>query len=213
MKKLLLILLIVPFTLINAQRIGEMAPEKPPEDFPDNMWGVDLMFGEGGFGLGTFLRHSFSNTVTGFVDFSLSEVKDDREIEYIDIFGNSFVVGKENRVFQFPLNFGIQYRMFSKTITPNLRPYVALGAGPSLIVTTPYDKEFFDAFGKAKAHYGAGGYIGLGANIGLSKTNLVGINVRYSYTRVFGEGVENLEDNLKNDIKQFSISINVGIMY
>ena len=40
------------------------------------------MFSEGGFGLGGFYRRQFSDKVTGFVDLSISEAKDDREIEY-----------------------------------------------------------------------------------------------------------------------------------
>ena len=55
----LLILILLPLGFINAQRIGKMAPEKPPEVFPENSWGMDIMFGEGGFGLGTFLRKTY----------------------------------------------------------------------------------------------------------------------------------------------------------
>lgn len=209
----LLILILLPLGFVNAQRIGKIAPEKPPEIFPENIWGVDIMFGEGGFGLGTFYRKSFSLNVTGFIDFSISESKDEREIEYIDYYGNPFVYNKQNRVFLIPLNFGIQYRIFTDVLTDNFRPYLTMGVGPTFVITTPYEKEFFNALGYAKAHYAAGGYIGLGANIGSSRSNLVGLNVRYYYSHLFNGGVENLIGHFQKDLGGIYISLNLGIMY
>ncbi len=209
----LLFLILLPFGFLSAQRIGEMAPEKSPEVFPPNSWGMDLMFGEGGFGLGTFLRKSFSLDVTGFVDFSVSEQKDQREIEYYDIFGNPYVYNKQNRVFLLPLDVGIQYRMFTYSLTDSFRPYIVAGVGPTFVVTTPYEREFFNAFGYAKVHYAAGGYVGLGANIGSSRSSLVGLNVRYYYSHLFDGGVENLIGHFQKDLGGIYLSLNLGIMY
>ncbi len=209
----LLFLILLPAVFTNAQRIGQLAPEKPPELFPPNTWGMDIMFGEGGFGLGTFYRKNFSLNITGFVDFSFSEVKDEREIEYYDIYGNPFVYNKQNRVFLLPLFFGIQYRMFSNVLTDNLRPYITVGIGPTFVVATPYEREFFNAIGYAKTHYAAGGYVGFGADIGASKSSLVGLNVRYYYSHLFDGGVENLIGHFQEDLGGIYISLNLGIMY
>lgn len=213
MKVLMILLLVVPLGLSSGQKIGELAPERPPEIFPNNAWGVDVMFCEGGFGLGTFLRKSLATDLTGFIDFSISETKDEREVTYIDYFGNSFTPDKVNRAFQLPINLGIQYRMFSESLTENLRPYLTFGVGPTLIITTPYDKEFFNAFGYAQTKYAIGGYVGFGANMGMSKSNLIGLNVRYYYTYVFGDGIENLTNNFRKDFGQFALTLTVGIMY
>ena len=211
--KLVFFLLIITCSVAFAQEIGKLAPERPPDEFPPNSWGVDLMFGEGGFGIGTFLRKEFDPNLTGFVDLSFSESKDEREFQYIDFFGNTYTVGKVNRVFLIPLNFGIQYRPFANELTSNLRPYLNIGVGPTLILTTPYIEEFFSAFGDAQTKYAAGGYVGFGANFGTSKSNLIGINLRYYYIHLFGDGVENLEGRLRKDIAHFYLTINVGIMY
>lgn len=213
MKVLMIFLLLIPFGFINAQKIGELAPEKPPEVFPPNSWGADIMFGEGGFGLGTFYRHSLSETLTGFVDFSMSELKDDREVQYIDYFGNTYTPNKVNRAFLLPLNFGVQYRMFENSITDNFRPFITVGVGPNLILTTPYDTEYFTAFKFSKAHYAVGGYIGMGANVGISKTNLVGLTVKYMYARVLGDSFETMINTYKKEFGQFYITLNLGIMY
>ena len=209
----IVIIFFISAAFIQAQKIGELAPEKPPEEFPANSWGIDIMFSEGGLGLGTFLRKSFSTTFTGFVDFSFSESKDEREVEYIDIFGNTFTLGKKNRVFLLPLYAGVQYRLFERELTDNFRPYLNAGIGPTLVMTTPYELEFFNAFGKAQVKFAAGGYAGLGANIGLSKTNLVGINIRYYYIKIIDGGVENLNNNKKDSFGSVYLTINLGLMY
>ena len=72
MKAYLLIILLIPLGFIGAQKIGNLAPEKDPQVFPANSWGVDIMFGEGGFGFGTFYRKKFHpniNRVYGFFNF------------------------------------------------------------------------------------------------------------------------------------------------
>jgi hypothetical protein len=216
MKKLLLTtILLIPFIIVNAQEIGELAPEKEPEVFPDNALGLDIMFGEGGVGLGGFYRRQLSNKLTGFFDFSISEVKGDNEFQYFDpYFGNPLPIpNKKNRIFLLPFNFGIQYRLFEKLIHDNLRPYLNAGIGPSLAVTTPYEREFFNAFGYAKAKVAMGGYVGFGANFGIDKSSLLGINLRYYVARFFDEGVESLEGRFKKDIGGFYLTINLGFMY
>lgn len=216
MKRFIFILstiLMIPLLNVNAQEIGELAPEKEPMQFPDNAFGLDILFSEGGFGLGTFYRHQLSTKFTGFIDFSVSESKDENEFEYIDIFGQTFTIGKKNRVFLLPVNFGVQYRLFENELYDNLRPYLNLGAGPSIVLTTPYDQEFFSAFGDARAHYALGGYFGLGANFGLDQSSLIGINVRYYIIHFFGKGVESLEGRPKNNLGGVFLTINLGIMY
>ncbi|MFH1194923.1 MAG: hypothetical protein V1720_04380 [bacterium] len=213
MKKIIFILLLIPVTQLFSQRIGEFAPERPPEEFPDNSWGVDLMFGDGGFGLGTFYRYSVSRDLSIFGDLSFSESSDKREIEYYDYWGNKVIPFKENRVFILPLNVGVHYRLFTETITETLRPYIGVGVGPTMIVTTPYNMEYFDSFGKAKAKFAAGGYVCFGANIGSSKSNLVGLNFRYYFIHMFDEGVENMQNSFKKDLGHFYLTLNIGLMY
>lgn len=201
-------------TQLSAQGIGEVAPEKPPEIFPPNAFGLDIMFGDAGFGLGTFYRRQLNLKWTAFTDISFSETKDDREFEFYDPFLGTFVTAsKKNRVFQVPLNFGMQYRLFENDLTDNLRPYISAGFGPTMLITTPYADEFFSAFGKAQAKFALGGSIGFGANFGTDKSNLVGVSVRYYYSKVLNGGVESLYGKIRNEIQGFFITLNLGLMY
>jgi hypothetical protein len=207
------LILLIPFINLNSQSIGELAPPKEPIVFPPNTLGVDLMISDGGFGFGGFYRHSLTEHFTLFTDISFSESKDEREFEYIDVFGNKFTIGKKNRVFVIPLNFGIQYRLFAKELADNLRPYINVGVGPSLILTTPYSEEFFNAFSHAQTKIAAGGYIGFGANFGLNKSSLLGLNFRYYIIKLFDEGVESLAGRPKDVIGGFFVTFNIGFMY
>lgn len=207
------VILLISFLTLNAQGIGELAPPKKPMVFPPNAWGFDLMIGDSGFGFGGFYRHLVVENITFFTDISFSESKDDREFEFIDIFGNTFTPEKLNRIFQIPLNFGVQYRLFAEDLADNLRPYINAGVGPALIITTPSSEEFFSAFSKAQLKIAAGGYVGFGANFGVDQSSLIGINFRYYYIKLFGDGVESLEGRPKNVIGGFFVTINFGFMY
>ena len=218
--KYLIIAAIIIISCINikAQGIGELAPDKVPIIFPKNAFGMDLMFSEGGFGVGAFYRRTVTDDITLFTDFSISEAKDPQEFTYIDYFGQTQTPGKINRAFLLPLNFGIQYRVFENAIFDNLRPYLDAAVGPSIVVTTPYDREFFNAFGKAQARYTLGGYFGIGANFGLDKSSLVGLNIRYYIIHFFKQGIEILDTNLtngrlENDLGGIFITLNIGLMY
>jgi len=203
----------LPFADINAQGIGEIAPPKPLEEFPNNAWGMDIMFGDAGFGLGTFFRKQINVKWGAFADLSFSETKDDREFEYIDYFGNVITIGKKNRVFQMPLNIGVHYRLFENLVADNLRPFLCAGAGPTLLITTPYQEEFFNSFAYAQTDYAVGGYVGLGADFGLDKSSLIGITFKYYYSKILSDGVESLYGREKTEIQGFFITLNLGMMY
>jgi len=196
-----------------SQDIGEVVPPAPPMQFPPNAWGFDLLVGESGFGFGGFFRKELSTKFTLFADVSISEAKDEREIEYVDIYGQSFTLGKVNRVFQIPITFGAQFRLFEKQLTDNLRPYINFGIGPTIALTTPYNEEFFKAFSYAKPYYAVGGYVGFGANFGLDTKNLLGLNMRYYYIQFLDEGVEILNNRYKDFLGGFYITLNFGFMY
>ena len=213
-----LIILIFAITVTNAQKIGELAPEKPSITFPPMAWGVDLMFSEGGFGLGTFLKKSFNHDVTGFVDFSISESKEDREIEYIDIFGRRIVKNKKNRALLLPVNFGVQYRLFRKSLTDSFRPYLTGAVGPTMVLQSPFLKDnkqidFFEAFKYSRMKYTVGGYIGFGADIGVTPTHLLSLSLRYYIVHLLGEGIEKLDGEFRKNLSSVYISISIGIRY
>ena len=99
------------------------------------------------------------------------------------------------------------------SLSDNFRPYFNLGVGPTMVVTTPYDREFFNAFGKAQSKFAVGGYIGFGGNFGLDNSSLVGLNIRYYVIRLFGDGVESLYGKYKKQLGGIFLTINLGMMY
>jgi hypothetical protein len=249
--KIVLFLCALFFSVSAAQAFGENRPSlaftvpssdssvSPPaipetEDFR-NAWGVDILISNGGFGLGAFYRREFSEEWFGFASLSVSESKDDREVEqYNLITGQSYIPGKLNRFLVLPLTFGIQHRLFKEEITDNFRPYVNAGAGPTMIYVAPFTDitttptgtveysqvEFFKGIGRGQPHYTLGGFIGFGANFGMEKSNLFGVNFRYYFTYLFGNGLPslyNLGDGSvlarKKDFGGFFITLNVGLAY
>ncbi len=217
------------------------APLRPPEPVavsPDstarNAWGLDILISNDGFGLGGFYRREFSPDLFGFVSLSLSESKDSREMDRVDLYTQTVVVpGKLNRFLVIPLMLGVQRRLFREDIAENFRPYVNAGVGPSMIYTSPYTEfiqtplgpvarqvEYFKSLGKGQAHYTASAFIGAGANFGTDTRNLLGINFRYYFTYMLGDGLPSLYDErtgevaaTKKEFGGFFITLNLGLLY
>jgi hypothetical protein len=190
--------------------------EQPSLPF-SNSWGTDILVSTNGFGLGFFYRHEYTRELAGFVDFSISESKDEREVERYDYWtGQSYVLGKENRFLVLPLFAGVQYRLFREDIMDNFRPYVNAAAGPTMVYVFPYREEYFTALGKGQPRYTVGGYLGFGAFFGSERSTLFGLNVRY-YFVPFSGGIESMKygNNIeyKNEFGGLFISLSVGSVW
>jgi len=190
-------------------------PIVPPEEIHDltSSWGVNLLISTNGFGLGTFFRHEYSDVLSGYLDFSISEAKDDNEVEFIDVYGNTYTPGKINRFLVLPLLVGVQKRMFKDDITDNFRPFIEAAAGPSMIFVFPYDQEYFSALGHGSPRYTVGGYIGVGSYFGTERSNLLGMNIRYYFVPYPG-GIVSMQQGTavvsKNQFGGLVISLSFG---
>jgi drug/metabolite transporter (DMT)-like permease len=179
-----------------------------------NSYGLDVLFSNNGFGLGFFYRKEYSRTLQGFASLAISEAKDNNEVEYYDPYTyQSIVPGKINRFLVFPLTFGVQYRLFEDEILDNFRPYISGGVGPAVVLSSPYEKEFFNSLGYARAHWTFNAFVGAGAFFGNEKGNIMGVSFRYYILPVIG-GILSMADPVsgaetrKTDFGGFFISIN-----
>lgn len=188
---------------------GMRIPPASPDFSPLNSWGLDLLISNGGFGLGLFYRHEYSRDLSGFIDFSISEAKDDDEKDFVDYYGRIITPGKVNRFLTIPLYVGLQQRLFGDDILDNFRPYVNAAAGPTIIYVFPYNQEYFSAIGNGSPRYTVGGYVGVGAFFGSERSSLLGINLRYYYIP-FPGGVESLVNVYKKQFGGFFITLNFG---
>ena len=187
--------------------------DRPLPGIPRNSWGIDLLVSTNGFGLGSFYRHEYSEELSGFVDFSISEAKDDDEKDFFDIYtGQRVTPGKVNRFLVMPLFVGLQKRLFKDDIMDNFRPYINAAVGPSMIYVFPNNDDYFVALGKGQLKYTAGGYVGIGAFFGDEHASLLGLNIRYYYLPYFS-GLESLQGVNKTQFGGFFITMNFGSVW
>ena len=150
----------------------------------DRAWGVDLMIGDDGFGLGFFYHFLLTDVTTLFLTTSFSETKDPDQVEQIGFFGETLASNKLNHIFRIPLFVGLQYRLFKDDIVENFRPFVNGGAGPVMMLVSPAvingeREDFFGSIGYAQAKYTFGGFLGAGAQFGFDRSSILGVNIRY----------------------------------
>lgn len=215
--------------------VSRQAVTVPPDQEPyNNVWGLDVLISNDGFGLGTFYRRLFTPDLSGFVSFSISESKDEREVEQFDPYYQiSYVPGKLNRFLVLPLMIGVQYRLFREEIVETFRPYVNAGAGPAMIYQMPFVNfvqtpagvqpeqiDFFKSIGRGHPNYTASAFVGVGANFGSEGSSVFGVNFRYYYTKLFSGGLPSLYNlntyrvaGTKKDFGGFFITLNVGMGY
>ncbi len=199
----------LPDTLPGHQVATSPLATTPSQDARVNFIGLDVLLSNGGVGLGTFYRHEYSDVLASYIDFSISEAKDDDEREYIDYFGNPYTPGKVNRFLVLPLFVGLQQRLFKDDIVDNFRPYINLAAGPTMIYVFPYNDDYITALGKGTPKYTVGAYAGFGAYFGSERANILGVNIRYYYLP-YPKGLESLQGVTKKQFGGFYITVNFG---
>ena len=168
--------------IANAQ---DLAREYP------NSWGFNVSFSDYGFGGGMFLQHSFDPDLAALLTFDLGTAEGSREVDLL-------IVNKINRIFVIPVMASLQYRVFHSGLSDNLRPYITAGGGPVIAMTTPYNDEFFSAFGSAVAKIIPGGFIGVGANFGTDPKSTFGASLRYFIIPYPGELESTSTESLGN---------------
>lgn len=176
-------------------------------------FGMNILFSNSGYGLGFFYEKKFSPTFSGFIDLGFSGARKGDELEVYNRDPSSvhyltfFVPNKVNRVWHMPLMAGVKKEVFSQALFSNFRPYVNAGVGGTLIMTTPYDREFFSAFGDAEFHVAPGGFIGIGAEVS-DKSPGIGLNARYYYLPI-NPGIESLRGEPITNFGGLFLTLNV----
>jgi hypothetical protein len=176
-------------------------------------WGVDLLFSNSGFGLGFFYQYNITKDLFSFASLYISGARNTDEFEYYNWeTGQYFIYNKVNRLYMFPVTVGLQQYVFTDVISESLKLFVQGGLGPTFILSTPYEKEFFNAFSYASFYTRFGTFLGLGADVGSGNT-LLSINMRYYYIPFGGNGLESIRDYPIKDFGGIFLSLSLGIRY
>ncbi|MFN3134853.1 MAG: hypothetical protein ACK44H_04700, partial [Candidatus Kryptonium sp.] len=176
-------------------------------------WGIDLSVANNGFAFGTFYKYNLRDVYSLQMILNFMTAKDKNEVEYIDPWtGQTFVPNKVNRIMVLPLSLSFQYRLFKNELADNFRPFLTVGVGPTLIFTTPYEKEFFSSLKYGRAHYTVNFYVGAGAYIGLDPRTISGLSVRY-YFIPYPKGIESLRNRPIKEFGGINLTLSFGVNF
>jgi len=79
-----------------------------------------------------------------------------------------------------PFFLGLRRNVLRDHFDDNILPYVQIGAGPIAGFNFPYGYGFWGSLSRTTTTWTLGGFVGFGANFGLSKKIVGGIDVRYN---------------------------------
>lgn len=173
-------------------------------------FGGDLALTESGFGAGFFYQNYLRDDFLVFGQLFITGLRNSDEFEQYDPLLGWIVPGKVNRLFRFPLTLGGQYFMFRNALTESLQPYISFGAGPTFVLSTPYDQGWFAAFGDATLHTKFGGFLGVGAYFGNVMKSLIGVNIKYYYVPAGDEIIESIGGLPINNLGGLFLTLSVG---
>ncbi len=177
-----------------------------------NNWTIGVNVSEKGFGLNAGIFKQINYDYDLLLNLSISGVSDNREFEVYDIYGNPTVLDKENRIFLIAANLGVQRYLFKDEIEGGFMPLVLGGITPALVVTTPYERGYFEAFKYAQMSQAVGGYIGVGMEYLQGSNISLAFNARYLYLSVVGREVNSLKGKPINNLGGFQLTFSLNFL-
>lgn len=209
-KFLIIILLIAKLTLATGTQINPKPVNNTKE--PRNQFGLSVIYSDKGYGLSGGYFKPVSHSSDLFLNLSFTGVSDNREFEYFDYYGNSYIQDKVKRVFMIPVNIGFQHYMFKDDIENDFKPLFNIGVTPALVLTNPYDKSYFNAFGYFQAAFALGGFAGVGIEFQNSKNLAFSMNFRYFYLPVLSGDVISIKDSPMKDLGGIQLVFGVNFL-
>ncbi len=209
-KFLIIILLIAKLTFATGNQINPKPSNNTKE--PRNQFGLSVIYSDKGYGLSGGYFKPISHSSDLFFNLSVTGVSDNREFEYFDYYGNSYIQDKVKRVFMIPVNIGFQHYMFKDDIENDFKPLVNIGITPALVLTNPYDKSYFNAFGYFQAAFALGGFAGVGIEFQNSKNLAFSMNFRYFYLPVVSGDVISIKNSPMKDLGGIQLVFGVNFL-
>lgn len=213
MKKVKFIILFILFAELSFATNFQINPK--PELLKKearNKFGLSVIYSEKGYGLSGGYYKSIGYTTDLFINLSIAGAADNREFEYYDYYGNSYIEGKINRVFMIPLNIGFQHYIFKDDIVEDFKPLVSIGITPTLVLMNPYDKSYFKAMGYFHSAFAIGGFLGVGMEFLSSKNLSFSLNCRYFYLPVVSGNVMSIKDHTIDDLGGINLIFGVNFL-
>lgn len=185
--------------------------------------GGDLSWSASGIGGGMFYHYYIRTDWILTGEFFISGLRNTDEYEQYNPLGNYWrVPEKINRLYRIPFSFGVQKLLFSEDLDDTFKPYISLGVGPGFLFSVPYsvnrdpDTEpvgFFSALDKTRSYIRpviAGAF---GANVIAASRGMIGVNFKYFYIPVGGDGISSIKGKPINNAGGFLITLSIGQIY
>ncbi len=216
----ILMLIMIPVAVLQAQEQERVEPELADAVAPLSYLDFDIRNGAGfriqlnnfGFAIGGEYHRVLSRNTKGLIELQITNVRDENEQTFQNFWGYTVIPNKYNRIMAFPVNLGVQRRLFANQLSDNFRLFMHLSGGPSPAYVYPYfddsrgygfrlqgqqNYDQFQGWGEGEFILGASGQISIGANTGGDFGNLQSVRIGYHF-QYFPDGVQVMEPNRPN---------------
>ena len=187
MKQIILCILFIPSMLIS-MAWSQDHDKTLVDDYynkPKKEAGFVFAMAETGTGFGAFVVWPFSQQYHAGVTFDAFFIRDSRQFEYVDYYGNFYSINDVNNVYLFDLMFMLKRRFFAEDMDDSFRPFLSAGFGPIFGMNFPEVDDLENQY-----RWTAGGFIGGGVDISVDVKYLVSIKAQYRFmpfSKILGE--------------------------
>lgn len=214
---------------------GRTAPQLP--DSTASRYGssgaIVFVLTEYGLGAGGALRGRLGDDWSITAEASIGAGRDEREQSFGGGLGERITPFKRNYLVLVPIELGVERRLFRESVEDNFRPFVHVGAGPTLGFQWPYFDDldadglreegedrlgYFAGVGEGEARLGIGGSIAVGAFFGRGRRSALALRfgVRGTYFPVEVDLLEltpDVEDPSRKTFVTPTVSFHVGELW
>ena len=198
MRRAALLLLVALVAAPVRAQTDDLVPLPPDTTAARYATGLALAFTltEDGLGAGLAGRLRVADDLSLTAELSAGAARDEREQRFfVGFFGDTVTPFKRSYAALVPLHAGLEWRLFRTHVEDNLRPFVAVAAGPTVAVQWPYFDDLNEngirdagevrlgasaGLDDAETRLGVGASLAVGAYFGRSRRTVQGLRLGFT---------------------------------
>lgn len=214
------LLMLLNIQVTSAQEFERVEPElqaeieatSPYSKGLKNGMALNIELNDFGVALGGQYRRGISFNNELLLDVTITALKDEREQQFQNFFGQQIIPNKYQRVLAFPVTVGIKRRFFAQQLSDDFRVYTQASVGGVIAYAYPYfddfadqgfigDRQFpndvFQGLGDGSWETGISGQFGIGIDFGSEFKRFQSVRFAYVF-HYFPDGIQVMEPNSPN---------------
>ena len=147
-----------------------------------SLWKIrsfDMGLTNRGIAVGGTWRHNWSTVYSSPLQISTLFYKESDKIPYVDPYTGRYVEPPSKKLVFLNIRSGLQRRLWTQSLAPNVQPYILTTAGPTIALDPPNTGGFFSRWKNATASFTGHAFVGGGVDFVYSRRSQFSVTIGY----------------------------------